>query len=288
MRSTAERSSAPGFALPGDHPGVSDMAYRSRRAAIADAGERYRSGGPIPTVEYTDAEHALWRLVAAELVRKHERFACDAALAGAVSLALPNDEVPQLEDVSRRLDALTGFRVEPVSGLVPTRRFYGALADRCFLSTQYMRHTSVPFYTPEPDLVHEVVGHCSLLASPMFARLHRLAGEASLRARSEAALDFFSRVFWFTLEFGVVVERGEVRCYGAGLLSSFGEIEVFRNAEIRPFDLDAMGRTDYDITRYQPVLFAADGIEQVAEELGTWFATFDEERFALPVHRRAG
>ncbi len=93
-------------------------------------------------------------------------------------------------------------------------------------------------------------------------------------------------MFWFTLEFGVVVERGEVRCYGAGLLSSFGEIEVFRNAEIRPFDLDAMGRTDYDITRYQPVLFAADGIEQVAEELGAWFATFDETRFASLTHRR--
>ena len=275
MRSIAEHPAAPGFALPADHPGVSDVAYRARRAAIADVGERYRSGDPIPAVEYTSEEHALWRLVATELHRKHERFACDSARAGAAALALPTDAVPQLEDVSSRLGALTGFRVEPVPGLVPTRRFYGALADRCFLSTQYMRHTSVPFYTPEPDLVHEVVGHCSLLANPVFARLHRVAGEASQRARGAAALDFFSRVFWFTLEFGVVVERGEVRCYGAGLLSSFGEIEVFRDAEIRPFDIDAMGRTDYDITTYQPVLFAADGIDQVAEELGAWFEAFD-------------
>jgi phenylalanine-4-hydroxylase len=279
MRSTAEPRAGT-LALPADHPGVFDVAYRARRAAIADAGERYRSGDPIPGVEYTDDEHALWRLVASELARKHERFACEAARAGATALALPTYEIPQLEDVSRRLDALTGFRVEPVPGLVPTRRFYGALADRCFLSTQYMRHTSVPFYTPEPDLVHEVVGHCSLLANPMFARLHRLAGEASKRVDSQAALDFFSRVFWFTLEFGVLIERGELRCYGAGLLSSFGEIEVFRNARIRPFDIDAMGRTDYDITTYQPVLFAADGIDQVAEELGTWFEAFDEGRFA--------
>ena len=285
MRSTVEHPAA-ALALPAEHPGVSDVGYRTRRAAIADAGERYRSGDPIPTVEYTEAEHALWRLVAAELARKHERFACDAARAGAAALALPTDEVPQLEDVSRRLGALTGFRVEPVPGLVPTRRFYGSLADRCFLSTQYMRHTSVPFYTPEPDLVHEVVGHCSLLANPMFARLHRLAGEASLRAGSAATLEFFSRVFWFTLEFGVVRERGEVRCYGAGLLSSFGEIEVFRNAEIRPFDVEAMGRTDYDITTYQPVLFAAEGIDQVTEELGEWFEAFGESRLAMPRRRR--
>jgi phenylalanine-4-hydroxylase len=288
MRPTPESGSY-GLALPADHPGVSDVAYRARRAAIADAGERYRSGEPIPQVEYSDEEHALWRLVATELARKHERFACEAARAGAIALALPADEVPQLQDVSRRLGALTGFRVEPVPGLVPPRRFYGALADRCFLSTQYMRHTSVPFYTPEPDLVHEVVGHCSLLADPVFARLHRMAGEASQRAQSEAALDFFSRVFWFTLEFGVLVERGELRCYGAGLLSSFGEIEVFRNARIRPFDIGAMGRTDYDITTYQPVLFAADGVEQAAEELGAWFEAFDDACFAsLPRRRGAG
>ena len=275
MAPTVVQTPATHMPLPVDHPGVSDLAYRARRAAIAEAGERYRSGEPIPSVEYTEQEHALWRLVAGELQSKHERLACESARAGAAALALPLDRVPQLAEVSGRLGGLTGFRVEPVPGLVPTRRFFGSLADSCFLSTQYMRHTSVPFYTPEPDLVHEVVGHCSLLANPLFARLHRLAGEASQRARGDAALDFFSRVFWFTLEFGVVVEHGELRCYGAGLLSSFGEIEVFRNARILPFDIDRMGRTDYDITTYQPLLFAADGIDQVTDELGAWFEGFE-------------
>ena len=104
-----------------------------------------------------------------------------------------------------RLEWLTGFRLEPVPGLVPTRTFYGALAERRFLSTQYMRHHSVPFYTPEPDIVHELVGHANMLASPMFAALYQAAGQASRRARTDAALEFFSRVFWFTLEFGVAV-----------------------------------------------------------------------------------
>lgn len=268
---------APGFALPADHPGVSDAAYRDRRARIALVGERYVSGDRIPDVTYTEAEDALWRLVTQELERRHERFACRAAREGVVALRLRREGVPQLSAVSARLAALTGFRVEPVAGLVATRRFYGALADRRFLSTQYIRHTSVPFYTPEPDMVHEVIGHCGMLADPELAELSRLAGEASLRATSAAALEFFSRVFWFTLEFGVAHEAGELRCYGAGLLSSFGEIEMFRQAEIRAFDITQMGMTPYDITRYQPVLFAGESMAHVIETLSAWLRVYDDD-----------
>ncbi len=267
------------LALPPDHPGVSDAGYRTRRAQIALVGERYVSGAPIPEVGYTQDEDELWKLVSAELERKHERFACRAPREGVVALQLRRDGVPQLGEVSARLGELTGFRVEPVAGLVPTRRFYGALADRCFLSTQYIRHTSVPFYTPEPDMVHEVIGHCGMLGDPRLAELSRLAGEASRRATSDAALAFFSRVFWFTLEFGVAYEEGELRCYGAGLLSSFGEIEMFRNAEVRPFDIVAMGTTDYDITTYQPVLFAGESMDHVIETLSAWFRVYDEGWF---------
>lgn len=264
------------FALPPDHPGVSDRAYRARRGQIAMIGDSYVSGDPIPEVDYTEAEDALWALVSRELALKHERFACRAPREGVIALGLRRDGVPQLRDVSSRLGELTGFRVEPVAGLVPTRQFYGALADRCFLSTQYIRHTSVPFYTPEPDMVHEVIGHCGMLANPDLAELSRLAGEASLRATSDAALDFFSRVFWFTLEFGVAYEDAELRCYGAGLLSSFGEIEMFRQAEIRPFDIRAMGRTSYDITHYQPVLFAGESMDHVIETLSAWLRVYDD------------
>ncbi len=120
-----------------------------------------------------------------------------------------------------------------------------------------------------------------MLASPRLADLYEAAGRASRRATSDEALDFFSRVFWFTLEFGVVHEGGEVLAYGAGLLSSYGEIQEFHRAEIRPWDLVAMGTTDYDITRYQPVLFAADGFEQVLDELGAFFDDYDDD-----THRR--
>jgi len=119
-----------------------------------------------------------------------------------------------------------------------------------------------------------------MLARPLFADLYERAGKASVRATSDAALEFFSRVFWFTLEFGVVEEGGELRAYGAGLLSSYGEIEVFRQAEIRPFDLAEMGRRQYDITRYQPVLFAAPSLEFVSDRLGRFFDHYDDAAFA--------
>ena len=137
----------------------------------------------------------------------------------------------------------------------------------------------MPFYTPEPDVVHEVIGHANMLANPQLADLCQLAGEASSRAESEGALEYFSRVFWFSLEFGVLWEEGELRTYGAGLLSSCAEIQLFEKAEIHPFDLAAMGTTDYDITRYQPLLFAAMSFDHAYDELSAFFSTYDEDAY---------
>ena len=273
MRATTDLSR---FELPEDHPGRSDAEYLARRTTIAAVGEAYRPGESIPDVPYSAEEDAVWAEVSQELAAKHRRYACAEYLDGTARLHLPVDRVPQLREVDAALAALTGWHIRPVPGLVPTRVFYGALADRTFPSTQYIRHHSVPFYTPEPDIIHEIVGHANMLASPAFADLYERAGRASLRAESEDALDVFSRVFWFTLEFGVLHEAGEVRAYGAGLLSSFGEIEVFRDAEIRPWDLHDMATLDYDITRYQPVLFAAGSFEEMAADLGAFFDGFDE------------
>jgi len=266
--------------LRSDHPGFSDAAYRERRAAIARAGRDYRDGDPVPEVTYTAEEDALWRLVSSELAAKHRRVACAEYLAGSARLVLPADKVPQLREVDARLRELTGFRIRPVPGLVPARDFYASLAGRTFMSTQYIRHHSVPFYTPEPDVIHEIIGHANMLASGALATLYEKAGGASIRSSTPEALEFFSRVFWFTLEFGVVRESGEVKAYGAGLLSSYGELDAFRDAERRPWDIVAMGTLDYDITRYQPVLFAAESTGQILTELGDFFARYDDAMFA--------
>jgi phenylalanine-4-hydroxylase len=230
-------------------------------------------------VDYSPEEDDLWRTVSTELAAKHEEFACKEYLVGAERLVLPTTRVPQLKEVDERVAALTGFRIQPVPGLVPTRDFYGALARRTFLSTQYVRHHSVPFYTPEPDIIHEIIGHANMLANDAFADLYEAAGRASLRAKSDEALEFFSRVFWFTLEFGVVMERGDAKAYGAGLLSSFGEIDAFRKADLQEWDLATMGRLSYDITHYQPILFRARNFEELAAELGSFFKEFDDAVF---------
>jgi phenylalanine-4-hydroxylase len=270
-------SAPPRFELPKDHPGFSDPAYRERRARIAEIGAAYRRGDPIPDVTYSAQEDEVWRVVSTELARKHREYACAEYLAGAARLTLPAARVPQLREVDERVYGLTGFHVNPVPGLVPTRTFYGSLAERTFLSTQYIRHHSAPFYTPEPDIVHEIIGHVNILASPVFAELYELAGQASLRATTDVSLDVFSRVFWFTLEFGVVHENGVPNAYGAGLLSSYGEIEAFRDAEIRGWNLLAMATQEYDITHYQPVLFAATSFEQMLSDLHAFFSSYDDK-----------
>jgi phenylalanine-4-hydroxylase len=263
--------------LAADHPGASDPEYRARRNLIAAAALDWRPGQPAPTIDYTPQEQEVWRIVSRELAAKHERYACRAYREAVARLDLPVDRVPGLDEVSQRLVPLTGFRYIPAAGIVPLNDFYGALADGEFHSTQYVRHHAVPLYTPEPDIVHEVIGHANLLADPQLAELNRLAGRAARRAESDQALQFVADVFWFTIEFGVVREEGELRAYGAGLLSSSGEIDEFRGADVRPLDLWQMGTIDYDITHYQPVLYGAQSMGELMEVVGSFFAEFDDD-----------
>ena len=122
-----------------------------------------------------------------------------------------------------------------------------------------------------------MIGHGNLLASPEFAELNLLAGQAARRCETNAALRFLAHVFWFTIEFGVLHEEGELRAYGAGILSSYGEIEEFREMEIRPLDYLEMGTVEYDITHYQPVLYSAESMTHLMESLGGFFAGFDDD-----------
>jgi phenylalanine-4-hydroxylase len=263
--------------LADDHPGAHDPDYRRRRNEIAAGALAWKPGEPIPQVAYTESEHEIWRTVSRELALKHERLAIRAFREAKAALALPEDHVPQLDEVSAGLKPLTGFEFHPAAGLVPLDEFYGSLADRIFHSTQYLRHDSSPLYTPEPDIVHEVIGHGNLLADPQIAEVKRLAGEAARRCETAEGLQYLADVFWFTIEFGVMHEEGELRCYGAGLLSSYGEIEEFRGADIRPVDFHAMATLEYDITHYQPILFACDGMGELTERVGGFFAGFEDD-----------
>jgi len=262
--------------LADSHPGLHDPAYRARRSHIAAAAIN-APAGTVPVIDYTEDEHRIWRLCQEQLAPKHEKYAHSEFLAAKHRLRLPTDHVPQLDQVSGRLRPLTGWGYRAAPGLVPLREFYADLGARTFNSTQYLRHGSEPLYTPEPDIIHEVIGHGNQLASPRFARLTEAAGRASLRLETEDAMKFVADVFWFSMEFGVIKEHGEVKAYGAGILSSFGEMDEFGHMEHRGLDLADMGTLAYDITEYQPVLFCAESLDELDDVVGVFFDTVDDD-----------
>ena len=266
--------------LSADHPGATDPHYRERRNRIATLAMDWTPGEPLPRVDYTDEEHDVWRVVCGELHDLHARLACREYLEGKARLGLPERRIPQLDEVNERLRPMTGFGYVPAAGLVPLLQFYGSLADGVFHSTQYVRHHSMPLYTPEPDVLHEVFGHGNCLAHTGFAALYLAAGRAARRVRTEEALEFVSKVFWFTLEFGVLREGGRVRTYGAGLLSSYGEIQQIERARLQPLEVARMGIQTYDITHYQPLLFCAESFGQVEDVVGGFFDTVDDDAVA--------
>jgi phenylalanine-4-hydroxylase len=284
----ADASGALTVQLDQQHPGFSDSAYRTRRDALATLAAAWQPGEPLPIAPYTEQEHAVWRAVCEDLQAKHETYACREFLEGKARLALPVDRVPQLSEVTDWLAPLTGFRYQPAAGLVPLREFYGALADRSFWATQYLRHHSVPLYTPEPDVVHEVVGHGATLAHDGYAALYEAAGRAARRVETTQALEFVSKVFWFSLEFGVLREPDGLKAYGAGILSSPGEITAFRGMDVKGLDLLAMGTADYDITHYQDHLFEAASFAQVTDVVGGFWDSCDDDSIAALAHARSG
>jgi phenylalanine-4-hydroxylase len=253
--------------LNSDHPGFRDKEYRARRNSIARIALEYKPGSPIPDAPYTQEEQEVWRTIWKAIEPAHQEYACAEYLECVQRLNLSRQQIPQMHEVSGKVQANSGFRLEPVAGLVQPRVFLESLAHGVFLSTQYIRHYSTPLYTPEPDVAHEVIGHAITLASARLAELNRLVGQAVGRTKSPAALEKLARIYWFTLEFGVLHEDGKVKAYGAGLLSSAGELAEMHKAEMRPLDLDAASHQGYNPTHYQPILFCANSFADMYQTL---------------------
>jgi phenylalanine-4-hydroxylase len=253
--------------LDPDHPGFRDAEYRARRNAIAQIATNYRPGQPIPHAPYTEREHSVWQTIWKALGPAHRAHACAEYLDCLNQLDFDTDRIPQLDEVSRKVEAMSGFRLEPVAGLVEPRIFLESLARGVFLCTQYIRHHSTPLYTPEPDVAHEIIGHAVTLASPRLADLNRLFGEAVRRTKSPDELDRLARVYWFTIEFGVLRQDGQIKAYGTGLLSSAGELEEMHKAELLPLDLEVAANHVYDPTHYQSILFCADSFDEMERSL---------------------
>jgi len=239
-----------------DHPGANDPEYRKRRDYIASLAKKFRETGVITDVDYNEQEQEIWRTVANRLEEIQSRRASKFYLQAKKDLGISNDHIPQLTEMNRRLKELSNFRVAPIEGLVETRGFLSWLSWRTMLSTQYIRHHSRPEYTPEPDIVHESIGHIPMFTNRAFADFSQFIGHGA-RVATDHQLEELGRLYWFTVEFGLIEEGGETKAYGAGLLSSFGELEnAFTDkVERRPFDLDEVINTAYDYSEMQPVLY---------------------------------
>jgi len=257
--------------LDPDHPGFRDPIYRARRNAIAKLALEHHEGTPAPLVAYTDQEHAVWRSVWDHLAPLHAARAVREWRAAADLAGLDRDRVPQLVEINELTRPL-GMQMLPVAGLISAGSFLAALGRGVFRSTQYMRHHRMPLYTPEPDVIHELVGHATSFLAPEFVHLSRSFGEVALRA-DPATMSQIDRLYWYTLEFGVALEDGEIKAYGAGLLSSYGELgELGRRASLLPFDLEVMAQTPYDPTDYQKYLFVAPSFAKMSRQLEDWLA----------------
>ena len=256
--------------LDPDHPGFTDREYRERRDLIARIARDHTFGDPVPAAPYTDQEHDAWRDVLQLLRPQHEEHVAEPILEMQRKLPLPRYQIPQLALVNERLLPRTGMRMEPVMGLVKVRTFLSLLAENVFPSTQYIRHHSRPLYTPEPDIVHELIGHMASLAIPPIAAANRSMGRAAMAA-NDTELQRLEHVYWYVLEFGLCEQDGDIKAVGAGLLSSAGELSgTTHGPELRGWDLDAIAQTPYDPTRMQPHLFVAPSFDRLLDELVAW------------------
>ncbi|KAM4018613.1 tryptophan 5-hydroxylase 1 isoform 2-T2 [Anomaloglossus baeobatrachus] len=261
-----------GSDLDADHPGFKDNVYRKRRKYFADVAMNYRYGDPIPRIEFTEEEVKTWGTVFRELNKLYPTHACREYLKNLPLLTkhcgYREDNIPQLEDVSRFLKERTGFTIRPVAGYLSPRDFLAGLAFRVFHCTQYVRHSSDPLYTPEPDTCHEILGHVPLLAEPSFAQFSQEIGLASLGA-SDEAVQKLATCYFFTVEFGLCKQEGKLKVYGAGLLSSISELKhsLSGNAKVKPFDPMVTCTQECIITTFQDVYFYSESFEEAKEKM---------------------
>lgn len=261
-----------------DHPGANDPEYRKRRDYIASLAKKFRETGEVTDVDYSEQEQEIWRHVATRLEELHEQHASPFYLKAKRDLGITNERIPQLTEMNRRLKELTGFRLAPIEGLVETRGFLSWLGYRVMLSTQYIRHHSRPDYTPEPDVVHESIGHIPMFTNPNFADFSQSIGEGAQRA-TDKQIEELGRLYWYTVEFGLVEHEGGIKAYGAGLLSSFGELEHAFGDEVerRPFDLEEVINTPYTYSDMQPILYVIPSYAELKEVTRKYIESFDRK-----------
>jgi phenylalanine-4-hydroxylase len=260
------------------HPGLGDPFYIQRRKNLFALCRRHRLEelGP-PLIDYTAEETRIWRDVSPKLNELHVKHACQIYLAAKRDLAINQQQIPQLRTLSERVRLETNMHLVPAEGALPYRTFYQYIGARGFPVTQFIRHGSHPEFTPEPDMIHDCLGHVPPLMNHDYAELLTLIGRAVSATHSGEHVLALKRFSWFSIEFGLIEDAGATKVFGAGILSSTGEIPYsVLSPDVRrePFVTDTVINTDYDPSRMQDHLFIAPSLPFLRSELETLVGRF--------------
>ncbi len=249
--------------------------------AAGEAATPHRSDWTIDQgwAAYTPAQHAVWRTLFERQTRVLPGLACDAYVEGMRKLPMSADRIPDFEELSETLMKATGWQVVAVPGLVPDDVFFDHLANRHFPSGNFIRGAHELDYLEEPDVFHDVFGHVPMLMHPVMADFIQAYGQGGLRAQKLGKLTELARVYWYTVEFGLVRQSDGLRIYGAGIASSFSEsrFSVLSDSPNRiRFELERVMRTNYRIDDFQEVYFVLDSLDDLLELAQTDFAPIYE------------
>ncbi len=216
---------------------------------------------------YTEEENGIWRILIERQLKVIENRACNEFMDGIKILNMPTDRIPQCPEISAALRKATGWQLEPVPALIPFEKFFHLLATRRFPAATFIRRADELDYLQEPDIFHEVFGHCPLLTNPAYAEFTYMYGKLGLNANKEDRA-LLARLYWFTIEFGLIKQNNQLRVYGGGILSSKGETVYCledQQPERKPFDpLDVL-RTPYRIDIMQPIYYVIENFDTLFE-----------------------
>lgn len=217
--------------------------------------------------KYTNEEHETWGLLYKKQMELLPQRACSEFMDGLEKLNFNPQKIPALKDVDAVLNKATGWNVERVEGLVPEKEFFEFLSQKKFPSTDFIRTRNDLNYTPAPDMFHDLFGHMSMITNPHFSSFFNLMGQAGAKAEGDL-LKEVQRMYWFTVEFGLIRNAGKKRIYGSGILSSPGEVVycLSEKVKVHEFDVPKVTKQEYDIWHMQEELFIIESFEQLEKE----------------------
>ncbi|HKF48458.1 MAG TPA: phenylalanine 4-monooxygenase [Terracidiphilus sp.] len=218
---------------------------------------------------YTAGQHSVWAELVGRVLPGIEKHAAREYLEGFEIIGLQRDRLPNLAEITKRLGPRTGWSSTPVSGFLPAPAFFEMLANRLFPTTTWLRSHESLEYTPEPDIFHDVFGHVPMHAHRVFGDFLEHYGRVCAGIGEQMVLERLGRLFWYTVEFGLIRQDGEIKAYGSGVISSHGECEnVFSGGcEVHDFSLDEVLNTPVKVDEFQKVLFAITSFDQMYEAM---------------------